>query len=185
VDFKVSFKDVADKAAIQGVDLREDYYFLDIPANVPLANCDNDANSRDNRIFTSYLFNAQIAVVEVDIDTGAVKVLKVYAASDMGKMINPALVAGQLYGGIMMGIGYALSEKVGMEEGYIKTKSFKQMGVPTIEEMPEMVAIGIEEHHPYGPFGAKGFAEGANNGCAPAMKTPFTMPWRTCTIPSC
>ncbi|MBR2780200.1 MAG: xanthine dehydrogenase family protein molybdopterin-binding subunit, partial [Eubacteriaceae bacterium] len=127
-------------------------------------------NSRDNRIFTSYLFNAQIAVVEVDTETGDVKVLKVYAASDMGKMVNPALVQGQLYGGIMMGLGYALSEKVVTEGGYIKTKSFKQMGVPTIEEMPEMVAIGIEEGHPYGPFGAKGFAEGANNGAGPAIQ---------------
>ncbi len=170
VDFCVSFKDIAAKAVEKGVDLREDYYFLDIPANVPLDNCDNDANSRDNRIFTSYLFNAQIAVVEVDTETGDVKVLKVYAASDMGKMVNPALVAGQLYGGIMMGLGYALSEKVVTEEGYIKTKSFKQMGVPTIEDMPEMVAIGIEEGHPYGPFGAKGFAEGANNGASPAIQ---------------
>lgn len=169
-DFCVSYKDLAAKAGELGIDLRDDYYFLDIPANAPLASADNDANSRDNRIFTTYLFNAQIAVIEVDVTTGEVEVLKMYAASDLGKAVNPALIDGQIYGGIMMGIGYALSEEVVTEGGYIKTKTLKSLGVPTIKQMPQMVSIPIEEKHPYGPFGAKGFAEGANNGAAPAIE---------------
>lgn len=168
--FCVSYKDIAARAAEKGIELRDDYYFLDIPANVPLASADNDANSRDNRIFTSYLFNAQIAVVEVDITTGAVDVLRMYASADLGRAINPALIDGQIYGGIMMGVGYALSEKVEMEGGYIKSKTLRSLGVPTIKDMPKMVSIPIEENHPYGPFGAKGFAEGANNGAAPAIE---------------
>lgn len=169
-DFCISYKDLAAKAGELGIDLRDDYYFLDIPANAPLASADNDANSRDNRIFTTYLFNAQIAVIEVDVTTGEVEVLKMYAASDLGKAVNPALIDGQIYGGIMMGIGYALSEEVVTEGGYIKTKTLKSLGVPTIKQMPQMVSIPIEEKHPYGPFGAKGFAEGANNGAAPAIE---------------
>lgn len=169
-DYRISYQAIAKKASDMGVELRDDYYFLDIPANKPLASADNDANGRDNRIFTTYLFNAQIAVVEVDTTTGEVKVLKMYAASDCGHAINPALVDGQIYGGIMQGLGYALSEKVDMEEGYIKTKGLRGLGVPTIKDMPEMTSIAIEEGHPYGPFGAKGFAEGANNGAAPAIE---------------
>ena len=168
--FFVPYEMIAQRASEQNVTLRDDYYFLDIPANAPLASADNDANSRDNRIFTTYLFNAQLAVVEVDTVTGDIRVLKVYAASDCGKAINPALVDGQIYGGIMMGLGYALSEKVEMDNGYLVTKNLHSLHVPTIKEMPEMISIPIEENHPYGPYGAKGFSEGANNGAAPAIE---------------
>lgn len=169
-DFRISYADIGKKAESLGVVLRDDYYFLDIPANVPLPSADNDANSRDNRIFTSYLFNAQIAVVEVDVTTGETKVLRMYAASDCGHVVNPALVEGQIYGGIMMGVGYALSEHVQTKDGYLTNSTLKSLGVPTILDMPKMKAVPIEENHPYGPFGAKGFSEGANNGAAPAIE---------------
>jgi len=170
VELCISYTEIAEKAAELGTVLRDDYYFLDIPGNVPLSENDNPANSRDNRIFTSYLFNAQLAVLEVDTETGDITVLRMYAASDCGRAINPALVDGQIYGGIIQGIGYALSEKMVTDKGYIVTKDLKSLGVPTARDIPVMTSIPIEENHPYGPFGAKGFSEGALNGTAPAIE---------------
>jgi aldehyde oxidoreductase len=169
-DFCIPYIEIAKKAVELGTVLRDDYYFLDIPGNVPLTNSDNEANSSDNRIFTSYLFNAQIAVIEVDTENGDIKLLRMYAASDCGHAINPALVDGQIYGGIIQGMGYALSEKMVTEKGYIVTKDLKSLGVPTAKDIPVMTSIAIEENHPYGPFGAKGFSEGALNGTAPAIE---------------
>lgn len=168
-DFCISYLDIVNKANEQEIVLRDDYYFLDIPANPPPVSADNPANSRDNRIFTSYLFNAQIAVIEVDKNTGEIEVLKVYAAADLGNAINPALVDGQMYGGLIQGLGYALSEKVVQDKGYLVTKNLHSLNVPKAGDIPKMHSIAIEENHPYGPFGAKGFSEGANNGTAPAI----------------
>jgi CO/xanthine dehydrogenase Mo-binding subunit len=115
--------------------------------------------------FSTYAFGAQVAVVEVDTETGVVKVLKVAAAHDVGRAINPLSVEGQIQGGILMGIGYALQEE--FLPGI--TKNFKSYAIPTILDMPEIIPMIVEDPEPTGPFGAKGVGEPALIPTAPAI----------------
>jgi CO/xanthine dehydrogenase Mo-binding subunit len=95
--------------------------------------------------------------VEVDRTTGFCKVAKVYAAHDVGKVINPRDLRGQVYGGVAMGIGFALME----EFIPAKTDSFDTYYLPTSMDMPDVEALFIEDEEPTGPFGAKGVGEPA------------------------
>jgi aldehyde oxidoreductase len=115
--------------------------------------------------FSTYAFGAQVAVVDVSLETGMVKVLKVGAAHDVGRAVNPLSVEGQIQGGILMGQGYALQEE------FIPgvTKNFKSYAVPTIWDVPEIVAMIVEDPEPTGPFGAKGVGEPALIPTAPAI----------------
>jgi len=114
---------------------------------------------------STYAFGAQVAVVEVDIETGVIKVLKVGAAHDVGRAINPLGVEGQIHGGILMGLGFALQEEFipGL------TKNFKSYAIPTIFDMPEIIAFIVEDPEPTGPFGAKGVGEPTIVPTAPAI----------------
>jgi len=115
--------------------------------------------------FSTYAFGAQVAVVEVDTETGVVKVLKVGAAHDVGRAVNPLSIEGQIEGGVLMGLGYALQEE------FIPgvTKNFKSYAIPTIRDMPEIVPFIVEDPEPTGPFGAKGVGEPALIPTAPAI----------------
>jgi CO/xanthine dehydrogenase Mo-binding subunit len=92
-------------------------------------------------------------------------VLKVAAAHDVGRAINPLSVEGQIQGGVLMGQGYAL------QEDFIPglTKNFKSYAIPTISDMPEIIPIIVEDPEPTGPFGAKGVGEPALIPTAPAI----------------
>ncbi|MFB0917787.1 MAG: molybdopterin-dependent oxidoreductase [Clostridiaceae bacterium] len=105
-------------------------------------------------------WHAQAAEVEVDMETGMVKVLKVAAAHDVGKAVNPVLCRGQIEGGVAMGVGYALRE----EMTYIDGKGFYNDGfhkymLPTMDDCPEIVSILVESNDPAGTFGIKGVGE--------------------------
>jgi xanthine dehydrogenase molybdenum-binding subunit len=114
-------------------------------------------------------FGAQAALVEVDIKTGETKVLKVIAASDVGRVINPLALQGQIEGSISMGIGMALQENFIMEEGRVKTDTFLKCRVPIIEQTPEVFTFFVEEETKNGPYGAKGVGELASIPTAPAI----------------
>lgn len=116
-----------------------------------------------------YAYGTHVAVVEVDEKTGAVRVLAVIAAHDLGKVINRGAVEGQIHGGVMMGIGYALTEEFVVEKGINLTDSLRKCGVPTADFTPEVIPILVEVPHPQGPRGAKGFAEGPSLATAPAI----------------
>jgi selenium-dependent xanthine dehydrogenase len=107
----------------------------------------------------AYGYAAQAARVEVDITTGEVKVLKVIAAHDVGRAINPMAVEGQLEGGVMMGLGYALTEEFKVEEGRVLSDSFVKYKIPRIRQLPEIVPIIVEHETTDGPYGAKGVGE--------------------------
>jgi selenium-dependent xanthine dehydrogenase len=107
----------------------------------------------------AYGYAAQAAQVEVDITTGKVKVLKVIAAHDVGLAINPMAVTGQMEGGVMMGLGYALTEEFKTEEGRVLSDSFIKYKVPRIRQVPEIVPIIVEHETGDGPYGAKGVGE--------------------------
>ena len=113
---------------------------------------------------------AQFAEVEVDLETGKVKVVKLVGANDVGKAINPLVVEGQLEGGLAMGIGYALSEEIKYDsKGRQLNTSFEKYVLPTSMDIPELQAIIVEANDPSGPFGAKGVGETGLVATAPAI----------------
>jgi len=110
-------------------------------------------------ISATYGFGAQAAEVEVDTETGQVRVLKIVAAHDVGRAINPMYVEGQIAGGIHMGLGYALTEELQVQEGRVRNPVFLDYRLPTALDMPEIEIHIVETNDPEGPFGAKGVGE--------------------------
>jgi CO/xanthine dehydrogenase Mo-binding subunit len=109
----------------------------------------------------AYPFGAHMAEVEVDMETGQVEVINYVAANDVGKAINPLLVKGQLEGGTVQGMGYALTEDLIMHEGRIVYKTLLDYRIPTIADMPNITPVIVEENDPNGPYGAKSVGEAA------------------------
>ncbi|MEW6717264.1 MAG: molybdopterin cofactor-binding domain-containing protein [Chloroflexota bacterium] len=116
-----------------------------------------------------YAYNTQVAVVEVDTRTGEVRVLTAISANDLGKVINRQAVEGQIHGGVMMGLGYALSEHYYLENGVNVTDSLHKIRMPTANMTPEIITLLLEIPHPEGPHGVKGFAEAPSLATAPAI----------------
>jgi xanthine dehydrogenase molybdenum-binding subunit len=105
-------------------------------------------------------FGAVFAEVEVDTETGEVRVLKYVSAHDVGRAINPAIVQGQIIGGVVMGIGWALSEELRFDnQGRPLNLSLTDYKIFTSADFPEITAIIVESDDPLGPYGAKGFGE--------------------------
>nr|WP_258591056.1 molybdopterin-dependent oxidoreductase [Mesorhizobium sp. AR07] len=115
--------------------------------------------------YAVYGYGAQIAELEVDLKLGTVRLIKITAAHDVGKAINPLLVEGQIEGGIAQGIGMALMEE------YIpgRTENLHDYLIPTIGDVPPIETILIEVPDPEGPFGAKGLGEHVLIPTAPAI----------------
>ena len=108
--------------------------------------------------------------VEVDIETGKIKVLRCVQALDIGKAINPRICHGQATGGIVMGLGYALAEELIInEQGRILNSWMRTYRIPSAKDVPPMEIILIEKADPHGPFGAKGIGEIGTNCTAPAI----------------
>lgn len=107
--------------------------------------------------YATYAFATHMTEVDVDQVTGECRIVKVHAAHDVGKVVNPTLVKGQVYGGVAMGIGFAIMEA--FEPG--KTKSFDGYYIPTSVDMPDIEVYFVEDEEPTGPFGAKGVGEPA------------------------
>lgn len=127
-----------------------------------------DKEFRGN-ISAAYGFATQAVEVEVDTQTGEVKVLKIAAAHDVGRAINPMAVEGQIHGGVSMGLGYGLYEELVVEEGRVLNPNFGDYALPTVLDMPEIDCIIVETDDQAGPFGAKGMAEPACIPTAPAI----------------
>ena len=110
--------------------------------------------------FNAPPWHAHFAEVEVDTRTGQVTVLRVVAAHDVGRAINPDIVEGQIQGSVLQGIGYALSEQILYDSrGKQAQDSFHKYYLPTIMEVPQIETILVETNEPSGPFGAKGVGE--------------------------
>ena len=108
------------------------------------------------KIYTHYSYSYATQVVILD-EQGQVD--KIIAAHDAGKIFNPTLFEGQLEGSIHMGLGYAISEDLPMEDGRPKSTMLRKCGILRAKDMPEMEVIGVEVPDPYGPYGAKGVGE--------------------------
>jgi CO/xanthine dehydrogenase Mo-binding subunit len=115
--------------------------------------------------YAQFGFGAHLVEVEVDLELGTVRPLKVTAAHDVGRAVNPTLVEGQIEGGVAMGLGMALMEEYlpGVNE------NLHDYLIPTIGDVPEIVSILVESGDPIGPYGAKGIGEHALVPTAPAV----------------
>lgn len=102
----------------------------------------------------SYSYATQLVILDEDG-----QIVKVTAAHDAGKIINRTLFEGQIEGSIHMGLGYATTEELVMENGWPKSTHLRKMGILRAKEMPEVEVIGVEVTDPYGPYGAKGVGE--------------------------
>jgi aldehyde oxidoreductase len=129
------------------------------PPTTPL-----DADGQGNP-YGTYAFGVHIAEVEVDVATGQVRALRISAAHDVGRSINPLQVEGQIIGGVAQGLGLALMEE------YVpgRTENLHDYLIPTIGDMPNVQVFQIEDPQPDGPSGAKGVGEPALIGTAPAI----------------
>ncbi len=110
-----------------------------------------------------------MAEVEVDVETGVVKVLRLVCANDVGRAINPMAVEGQIEGGAQMGLGYALTEELIVRNGKVLNPSFLDYRVFTSADMPSIETIIVETDDPTGPFGAKGVGEMGGTPTAAAI----------------
>lgn len=115
--------------------------------------------------YAVYGFGAQMAELEVDTGLGAVRLLRITAAHDVGKAVNPTLVEGQIEGGVAQGIGFALMEE------YLpgRNENLHDYLIPTFGDVPEVVSILVESSDPVGPYGAKGIGEHSIIPTAPAI----------------
>ncbi|HRI17049.1 MAG TPA: molybdopterin-dependent oxidoreductase, partial [Burkholderiaceae bacterium] len=110
-------------------------------------------------VSAAYAWAAQVVEVEVDTETGVVRMLKVTAAHDVGRVLNRLGIEGQIEGGIVMGQGYALTENLVVESGRVKNPNFRDYKLVTAPEIPEMDITFIESMDGEGPQGAKGVGE--------------------------
>lgn len=110
-------------------------------------------------IHFAYSFGAQAAEVQVDLDTGEVEVLRMVVADDVGKAINPLGLQGQVEGGVIMGIGHALTEEFIVEDGRVFTDRLARYRMPGIRHAPPITAFIVEHPTTEGPYGAKGVGE--------------------------
>jgi CO/xanthine dehydrogenase Mo-binding subunit len=114
-------------------------------------------------------FGAQAVEVAVDRETGVIKLVRVASAHDVGRAINPLAVTSQIEGGIMMGLGYALSEGLRFDDGKITNASFADYKIPTMRDIPAATPIIVEKNYDSEPYGAKGVGEMSVFGIAPAV----------------
>jgi CO/xanthine dehydrogenase Mo-binding subunit len=109
--------------------------------------------------FPDYTYGCHACEVEVDTETGVVRVLRYVAAHDVGRAINPMRVEGQIQGGAVQGIGYALTEHVVIQDGVPASSLFADYLIPTSMDVPDVVPIVLESGEGKGPFGARGIGE--------------------------
>ena len=120
-------------------------------------------------IHYSYGYAVQVCVLD---DEGNIS--RMIAAHDAGKIMNPMLFEGQIEGGVHMGIGYALSEDLPMEDGFLISDRMKDLGILRAHETPEILVKGVEVKDPVGPYGAKGIGEIGLVPTAAAIANAFT-----------
>jgi len=119
-----------------------------------------DFRTGEGNVSGSYGFEAQIAEVEVNKETGEVTLLKLWDAHDIGKAINPQSVEGQIEGSLAMGVGYTFLENLRFDKkGRPANGNFANYRLPRTMGLPEMESIMVETIDPEGPFGAKGMGE--------------------------
>jgi xanthine dehydrogenase molybdenum-binding subunit len=114
-------------------------------------------------------FTAQVAEVAVDPETGEVKLQRFTTAHDVGKILNPVDHQGQIEGAVMQGIGYGLTEELGVDEGRVASVNFGDYKIPNMKDIPELKTVVLESDSGPGPYNAKGIGENPIGPVAPAI----------------
>ena len=143
---------------MEQIEVRHDYM---APETKPLG------SGGDMHVAFSYC--AQAALCEIDMDTGEVSVNKIIAAHDVGRAINPLTLQGQIEGGIVMCIGYTLTEHYIQEDGFPWTNVMARYKTPSIIHAPKIISHIVEHDTAAGPFGAKGVGELPSIPTSPAI----------------
>jgi len=118
----------------------------------------------------AYGYVAQAVSIEVDTDTGLIRILDVISANDVGKAINPQQVQGQIEGGVVMAAGYTIQENFVQKDGFVQTQQLSTYLIPTILDIPERIeSLILEYPDPRGPWGARGMGEMPFLPLAPAI----------------
>jgi CO/xanthine dehydrogenase Mo-binding subunit len=119
--------------------------------------------------YPSYVLGAAVAEVSVDCFSGKITAERIVGAFELGKAINPQIVKGQFTGGLAQGLGYALMEELDTPGGYLKTRNFDDLMIPSSMDIPPVEVLLFENGSPIGPFGAKGIGEFGVEIAAPAI----------------
>jgi CO/xanthine dehydrogenase Mo-binding subunit len=122
---------------------------------------DFDPKTGRGRTFPDYTYGCHAAEVEVDVETGVVRILRYAASHDVGRIIDPVRLEGQIQGGAVQGIGYALSEEVVTEDGMSRSSLFADYLIPVSTDVPDIRVAALEIGPGKGPFGARGIGEPA------------------------
>ena len=161
-DKRISFQELAKACHLRGVQIVATAWHDITTKDVDPATGQGDA-------YATYAWASQLAEVEVDTETGKVEVLRIVAAHDVGKAINPSNIEGQIEGGVAQGLGFALTEEILQEGGYLKTQSLGEYMIPTSLDVPSIESHIVEVPVSTGPYGAKGVGEPALIPTAPAI----------------
>ncbi|MCD4829601.1 MAG: molybdopterin-dependent oxidoreductase [Candidatus Cloacimonetes bacterium] len=148
----LSFAEVAARAVQQGRNLAAFGWF-----KAPATSWDEEAGQGD--AYFTYVYGCQVAEVEVDTITGRVRVERVTAVHDAGRIINPLGALGQVYGGVTQGMGYGVLEDLNIQQGVIKFRNFDEYIIPTAADTPQFDVCFVENPDPAGPYGAKSLGE--------------------------
>ncbi len=162
-DRQIALEEVIGVCATEGIELFCEAQFNAPFTEVPASEVINGPT------FPDFTFGGHAVEVAVDIETGAVEVRKLVTCFDVGKVINVLNVEGQLEGGAIYCLGYALMEDLVVEQGRLKTPSLSEYLIPTSLDVPDVETIMIESGTGLGPYGAKGVGEPAANSIAPAI----------------
>jgi CO/xanthine dehydrogenase Mo-binding subunit len=161
------------KRTLNGMSPAE-YYSTNGPLSVvlehvppPWINWDDDTYQGD--AYPTYGWGCDVVEIELDRDTWEARPTHVTAVQEFGRPIHPALAQGQIEGGTVQGLGYALLERVVMREGAMANPTLTNYTIPTTLDTPEMDVVMLENHYDGGPFGAKGLGELPMDGPAPAV----------------
>lgn len=119
--------------------------------------------------YATYGWGCDVVELAVDPDTFDVRLIEVTAVQEFGRPIHPALARGQIEGGTVQGLGYALLERVVMKNGAMANAQLTNYTIPTTLDVPEIDVVMMENPYPGGPFGAKGLGELPMDGPAPAV----------------
>ena len=130
---------------------------------------DVDPGTSQGNAYATYAWASPLAEVEVDTETGQVEVIRLASATDAGKAINPKGVEGQIEGGAVQGLGFALMENMIVERGTFVNSRLSTYLIPTAADVPRIDPLIVEVYDPTGPHGAKGVAEPATIPTAPAI----------------
>jgi CO/xanthine dehydrogenase Mo-binding subunit/aerobic-type carbon monoxide dehydrogenase small subunit (CoxS/CutS family) len=166
----VSFEELESKLRQRGERVAAEFIYV-APQTFALADVEGRKSvpPEEYRNYPAYAYTTQVAAVEVDPNTGAVRLLKVLAAHDVGRAINPQKIEGQIEGSCHMAQGYALSEEYRLEQGIPRTRTYRDLHVPTILDAPPVRTLIVEKPDCTGPLGAKGISEVATVPLTPAI----------------